>query len=90
MQPTLLINPQRVQSVDLLRGAVMVLMALDRVRDFFSDARFDPTDLTQTTTALFVTRWVTHFSVPVSYEVYYGRSGRSPGSPGPERRRRCA
>lgn len=58
-------KPDRLDAVDLLRGLVMVIMALDHVRDFFSNQyATDPTDLTKTTAALFLTRWITHFCAP--------------------------
>ena len=55
----------RFDSVDILRGIIMVLMALDHVRDYFTNVRFDPLDLEQTNIALFFTRWITHFCAPV-------------------------
>src|SRR6185436_10584631 len=57
--------PPRLTSVDFLRGLVMVLMALDHTRGMVSGALVDPTDLTQTNAALFLTRWITHFCAPV-------------------------
>lgn len=59
--------PPRIQSVDALRGAIMMLMAIDHIRDFVAQSaqRFLPTDLTRTTPAIFFTRWITHFCAPV-------------------------
>ena len=55
----------RVVSVDLLRGLIMIVMALDHVRDYFSPFPWDPTDLSQASAGLFLTRWITHFCAPV-------------------------
>jgi uncharacterized membrane protein len=60
-------SPNRIQSVDALRGLIIVIMALDHVRDYTSIAamNFSPTDLSRTTSAIFFTRWITHFCAPV-------------------------
>ncbi len=55
----------RVIAIDILRGAVIVLMALDHTRFFFSNVDFSPTDLSKTSVSLFLTRWITHFCAPV-------------------------
>lgn len=56
---------ERIPGIDRMRGMVIVLMTLDHVRDFFSNAEFSPTDLDKTSAALFLTRWITHFCAPV-------------------------
>jgi uncharacterized membrane protein len=55
----------RLSSIDLLRGLIIVIMALDHVRDYFTEVRFNPLDPTQTTVMLYATRWITNFCAPV-------------------------
>jgi len=57
----------RIASVDVLRGLVMVIMALDHTRDYLSYLRFQPEDLTRSYPALFFTRWITHFCAPMFF-----------------------
>jgi uncharacterized membrane protein len=65
--PARRITASRIQSVDALRGAIMMLMAIDHIRDYVAQSaqQFLPTDLTRTTPAIFFTRWITHFCAPV-------------------------
>src|SRR5918993_3289502 len=65
--PSPRLRQDRLSAVDALRGGVMIVMALDHVRDFIHRGAMSqsPTDLATTTTALFLTRWVTHVCAPV-------------------------
>jgi uncharacterized membrane protein len=62
----LVMTKDRVQSIDILRGIVMIIMALDHVRDFFHVQAFqsDPIDPATTTPILYITRWITHLCAP--------------------------
>ena len=56
---------RRLESIDLLRGVLMILMALDHTKDYFSSVvGIEPTDAAHSWPALFVTRWVTHICAP--------------------------
>ena len=75
---------QRVEAVDVVRGIIMILMALDHTRDYFGDVAANPTNLATTTPALFFTRWVTHVCAPTFFLLtgtgsYLSRRRRSTG-----------
>ena len=57
----------RIESVDVVRGVIMVIMALDHTRDFFGIPGQNPIDLSKASAALFLTRWITYFCAPVFF-----------------------
>ncbi|MGI9041318.1 MAG: DUF1624 domain-containing protein [Gemmatimonadales bacterium] len=57
----------RLESIDVVRGVIMIIMALDHTRDFFGMPGQSPTDLATATPALFLTRWVTYICAPVFF-----------------------
>jgi uncharacterized membrane protein len=59
------VSTARLLAIDLLRGLIIVLMALDHTRGFWGSTSFNPTDLAYTTPAWFFTRWITHFCAPL-------------------------
>jgi len=69
----------RIISLDIMRGLVMVIMAIDHTRDFFTNVPFEPENLARTYYALFFTRWITHFCAPLFFFLagtgafFYGR-----------------
>ncbi|MEJ1238343.1 heparan-alpha-glucosaminide N-acetyltransferase domain-containing protein [Chryseolinea sp. T2] len=69
---------ERLRSIDITRGLVIIIMALDHVRDFFSYTAYRATDVTQASVLLFGTRWITHICAPtfvflsgISVYLYY-------------------
>src|SRR5579871_4777095 len=67
MQQPSLVSKNRITSIDFLRGSIMIIMALDHVRDYLFSGSFlfDPLDLEKTNVPIFFTRWITHFCAPI-------------------------
>lgn len=63
---TAITKKTRISSIDILRGLVMVIMALDHTREFIhiEGLTGSPTNMQTTTPLLFFTRWITHFCAP--------------------------
>ncbi len=57
---------KRIHSIDIVRGIVMIIMAIDHVRDLMhtSSLTQNPVDLATTTPVLFFTRWITYLCAP--------------------------
>jgi uncharacterized membrane protein len=76
----------RLDSVDLLRGIIMVVMSLDHLREYLTWVPFTPENLARTWPALFFTRWITHFCAPLFF--FLAGTGawlaRSRGRSGPQ------
>src|SRR4026207_1472392 len=66
MQQLINRDQKRIESIDLLRGLIMIIMALDHSRDFFHKEALtgNPLDPATTTSILYFTRWITHFCAP--------------------------
>ncbi len=76
-------SSNRLESIDIVRGLIMMIMALDHVREFFSYTAFRADDVTQTSVALFFTRWITHICAPtfvflsgISIYLYHKKDNR--------------
>ena len=57
----------RIESIDVVRGIIIIVMALDHVHDFFGNFAVNAVDLSTTTPALFFTRWITHICAPTFF-----------------------
>src|ERR1700744_1424913 len=75
---------QRIHSIDIVRGLIMIIMTLDHTRDFLHIAGPSPTNMQTTTVILFFTRWITHFCAPTfvflsGVSAYLAGQKRTPG-----------
>jgi uncharacterized membrane protein len=74
----------RLEAIDVVRGVIMIIMALDHTRDYFGIPGQNPTDLASATAGLFLTRWITFFCAPVFFLLtgtgaYLSLRRKSPG-----------